>query len=117
MLSRKRRVSVFFWSLILGHSPGRYPFCCTFPILRSRKPLRHRDLGRWALPTTASCGARTFLSPVRRGAKARRRSRQRPSGRPANPFIVHARRPGGVPDTGSLLDKTALHREDNRRTG
>lgn len=24
--------------------------------------------GRWALPTTASCGARTFLSPVDRGA-------------------------------------------------
>jgi hypothetical protein len=27
-----------------------------------------RKLGRWALPTTASCGARTFLSPLVRTA-------------------------------------------------
>ena len=41
------------------------------------------DLGRWALPTTASCGARTFLSPlVAQGAEA---SRQLPgSDRPAS---------------------------------
>jgi len=44
-----------------------------------------RHLGRWELPTTASCGARTFLSPLlplRRGEGAVRG--QRPSGRPAN---------------------------------
>src|SRR5207249_1441995 len=27
----------------------------------------NRDIGRWTLSTTASCGARTFLSPVLHG--------------------------------------------------
>src|SRR6266705_548228 len=50
----------------------RYAFCCTFPILvRGHSLLRmsaeaRATFGRWALPTTASCGARTFLSPVGR---------------------------------------------------
>ena len=38
----------------------RYAFCCTFPVL----PRPGGRVGRWALPTTAPCGARTFLSPV-----------------------------------------------------
>src|SRR5215813_9690475 len=87
-------------SFILHPFGWRYAFCCTFPILQSRKLLRRRDLGRWVLPTTASCGARTFLSPVRRDAKASRRSRQRPSGRPANPVIIHTQ-------AASVLDKAA----------
>ena len=35
--------------------------------------------GRWALPTTASCGARTFLSPEARGTRS-----GRPRGLPEN---------------------------------
>src|SRR5439155_23566104 len=60
------------------HHPRRYPFCCTFPVLRQPES----RLGRWALPTTAPCGARTFLSP------RRWRSGQRPSGRPANLSLI-----------------------------
>ena len=44
---------------------GRFAFCCTFPGLADR----------WALPTTASYGARTFLSPARTNQPG-----QRPSG-------------------------------------
>jgi len=47
--------------------PWRYAFCCTFPILPPGRP----GMGRWALPTTASCGARTFLSPQMRAATVR----------------------------------------------
>ena len=48
------------------------------------------DFGRWALPTTASCGARTFLSPVlRRLAEARRRGFRAAAVRPTcEPFIL-----------------------------
>src|SRR5205823_6641911 len=52
-------------------APGVIPgaavsFCCTFPVLRRPRNLSRAHLGRWALPTTASCGARTFLPPVAR---------------------------------------------------
>ena len=53
-------------SFIIHHFGWRYSFCCTFPILY--QPLM-ADFGRWALPTTASCGARTFLSPVPRSIR------------------------------------------------
>ncbi len=52
-------------------------FCCTFPILG---PTLRTDLGRWTLPTTVSCGARTFLSP----APPRKRARTPDSDRPAD---------------------------------
>ncbi len=47
-------------------APGVIPgaavsFCCTFPVLRQPRNHSRARLGRWALPTTASCGARTFL--------------------------------------------------------
>ncbi len=35
--------------------PRRFLFCCTFPIRAARRT------GRWALPTIAPCGVRTFL--------------------------------------------------------
>ncbi len=41
-----------------GEGHRRCTFCCTVPILPERK---FRSVGRWELPTTASCGARTFL--------------------------------------------------------
>src|SRR5579859_6979059 len=38
----------------------------SFVSLRPWSPRRGKKLRRWALPTTASCGARTFLPPVTR---------------------------------------------------
>src|SRR5258708_23739149 len=37
------------------HHSRRYPFCCTFPVLRRPKD----RLGPWALPTTVPFEART----------------------------------------------------------
>src|SRR5438874_13107476 len=71
--------------VILSPSSRRYAFCCTFPILiRGHSLLRISEeamatFGRWALPTTASCGARTFLSPV-----GRQRHRSNPRGFPGS---------------------------------
>src|SRR5262249_40685831 len=48
-------------------------------------------LGRWALPTTVSCGARTFLSSAR-DDRSRRGTEQRPSSRLADtPILIDAR--------------------------
>ncbi len=40
-------------------SHRRFAFCCTFP--RPRPPSAEGDSDGWALPTTVSCRARTFL--------------------------------------------------------
>src|SRR5207248_7266064 len=63
-------------------APGRYTFCCTFPVLPPRST---RGVGRWELPTTVSFGARTFLSPVRRDDESSRFAEQRPSSRLTEP--------------------------------
>ena len=39
-------------------------------------------LGRWALPTTASCGARTFLPPAANGPPERPAARRATTARP-----------------------------------
>src|SRR5580692_6236661 len=70
---RKRRHGGLL-SVALSRSPGCEP-----------RPVRAEFLaeGRWALPTTASCGARTFLCPPFPARKPSR-NEQRPSGRPAS---------------------------------
>jgi len=70
-------------------SARRYAFCCTIPIL----PGRCR-VGRWALPTTASCGARTFLSLAhprdrRSGNVARQAATARPTRRPCSYYMTY----------------------------
>ena len=54
-------------SFLLHPSRRRYPFCCTFPILHPPGG----GLGRWVLPITVPCGARTFLSLVDRRCRSR----------------------------------------------
>src|SRR5207253_11401634 len=51
---------------------------------------------RWALPTTASCGARTFLSPEARGTRP-----GRPRGLPEND------RPAGLWNSSIISEKPA----------
>src|SRR5204863_3811147 len=57
-------------------APGVIPgaavsFCCTFPVLRRPRNLSRARLERWALPTTASCGARTFLPLIAQATTVR----------------------------------------------
>src|SRR5271168_606781 len=60
----------------------------------SGRPRGADRIGRWALPTTASYGARTFLSPLLRLARRGKprgpgeANGQRPSSRPADGFIL-----------------------------
>src|SRR5271166_1994384 len=86
--------------------PWRYTFCCTFPVLRFFPSEEEKELGRWALPTTASCGARTFLSPDNALTPVREREpgNDRPAGLQTSHsmlstktgawFFWHASRPG-----------------------
>src|SRR5262249_14706768 len=67
------------FTLTPASRPWRYTFCCTFPVLRP--PCG--ELGRWALPTTASSGARTFLPPL--PPRCPRGHGRRPPGQPTGP--------------------------------